>query len=38
VIEEKDLETALKNTEKGGVATVDYTQQQVIDFLAKAKK
>jgi ribose transport system substrate-binding protein len=38
VIEQKDLEGALKATEKGGVANVEYTQQQVVDFLSKPKK
>jgi ribose transport system substrate-binding protein len=37
VIEQKDLDGAVKTTEKGGVANVEYTQQQVIDFLAKTK-
>jgi ribose transport system substrate-binding protein len=38
VIDQKDLDGAVKTTEKGGVANVEYSQPQVIDFLAKTKK
>jgi ribose transport system substrate-binding protein len=38
VITDKNLEAALKATEPGGVANVEYSQKEVIDFIAKAKK
>jgi ribose transport system substrate-binding protein len=38
VITQKTLDEALKSTEPGGVTNVDYSQKDVIDFIAKAKK
>ena len=35
VVDEAGLDAALKSTPKGGVTTIDYSQQAVKDFMAK---
>ncbi|MCW5236293.1 ABC transporter substrate-binding protein [Verminephrobacter eiseniae] len=37
VVTQEQLDEALKKTEPGSVVNVEYTQQQVIDFIAKAR-
>jgi ribose transport system substrate-binding protein len=37
VVTQATLDASLKNTEPGGVVNVEYSQKEVIDFLAKAK-
>lgn len=37
VVTQKTLDESLKNTEPGGVVNVEYSQKEVIDFLAKLK-
>ncbi|MDH5206638.1 MAG: ABC transporter substrate-binding protein, partial [Hylemonella sp.] len=37
VVTQKTLDESLKNTEPGGVVNVEYSQQEVIQFLAKLK-
>jgi ribose transport system substrate-binding protein len=36
-VTQKTLDEALKSTEPGGVVNVEYSQKEVIDFIAKAK-
>ncbi len=36
-VTQKTLDAALKSTEPGGVVNVEYSQKEVIDFIAKAK-
>ena len=38
VVTQKTLEDDLKRTDAGGVTNVDYSQADVIDFIAKIKK
>lgn len=37
VVTQKTLDEALKNTEPGGVVNMEYSQKDVVDFLAKLK-
>ena len=37
VVTQQTLDEALKNTEAGGVVNVEYSQKEVVDFLAKLK-